>query len=381
MYINRFDTLLGYEKTLKPMRAARVSAVLHKRYRYSLSDNNNSESKEVLAEAEFIVYALQTGYKPEPYNEYPCSKCIVRNCIGRESCNKVKTTYYMSNGKFSTKISKTGYSFAKWLMSEGLTTFDAVQERISMETAEAEALKHKAADLEQQNQSAAIAERQADENHTQWLREAIRNYGGLNTPEGEKILIQRDVWLDILGTYDDAAKGLLVLIDNIDKPLCRRDLISRLHNGNVASIKTFECITGIKLAKTYKARKTQLEQISTADYVERPKQYKPRVNPNKIDYNTPFYICNIDGKFVEAAGRLWQYNGYDFYIQKDSKRLYKATEGRSGILVTDSCPTLENLYGSVKNIMAQMGDKFGANIQQKIERNGLSPLYTNQSDV
>ena len=380
MNINRFDTLLGYEKTLIPMRAARALDTLQNVFRYTLRDENNNEVKEVFTEAEFIVYTLQSGRTPEPHQEYPCSKCTVGYCISHETCTKGKTMYYMTDNEYSTQITKTGFDFAQWLITEGLTTFDSVQERIAHVNAETEASKHKAAELERQSQEKAAAEKQAEDDYKQWLQEAVRNYGGLNTPEGEKVLIQRDVWLDVLGEYSENARGLLVLIDNIDKPYCRRNLISRLHNDNLASIKTFECITGIKLAKTYKARKAQLEQITKADYADQPRQYKPRRVSVKTEYDTPFYILNRDGEYVEAIGRLWQHNGCDFYIQKDSKGLYKATEGRTGATFCDPCTTLSKLYDTIKSRIEQMGDTFEANVQRYIERNGLSPLYGKQSN-
>ena len=58
-------------------------------------------------------------------------------------------------------------------------------------------------------------------------------------------------------------------------PLCKEEVISRLYNGNKASIKVFECLTGLKLPKAYKERKTYLESLTSADFKEMT-GYKPQ---------------------------------------------------------------------------------------------------------
>jgi hypothetical protein len=181
---------------------------------------------------------------------------------------------------------------------------------------------------------------------------------------------------------------LLVLIDNIENLRCRRDLISRLHNHNVASIKTFEHITGIKLDKTHKKRIAQLELIQKSDYTAKPKHYKPRKSKEQADYNDIFYKkrLNEDGisiDFVEARGRLWNYDGYDFFItyaKKGDKISYTVTEGKTGILVT-SGNTLKEVQAAAKEITNNMrGGKpletpFAAILERNIKNHGISPLY------
>lgn len=78
----------------------------------------------------------------------------------------------------------------------------------------------------------------------------------------------RRIFDNICGSASTAALNyrLLALIHNYDNPLCRADIISRLHNGNRASIKTFEHITGLTLPKTYKERREYLAGISSADF-------------------------------------------------------------------------------------------------------------------
>ena len=69
--------------------------------------------------------------------------------------------------------------------------------------------------------------------------------------------------------------SLVALIHNFDDPYCKEEIISRLHNDNKASIKIFECITGLKLPKSYKDRKVYLEGLTTKDF-KGIIEYKPR---------------------------------------------------------------------------------------------------------
>jgi hypothetical protein len=191
--------------------------------------------------------------------------------------------------------------------------------------------------------------------------------------------------MDAYGEYNERARELLVMIDNIDNPRCKKDIISRLHNGNWCSIKTFEHITGIKLEKTQKARRAQIETITKADYKDTPKQFKPRKTTEKVEYSDTFYKVefNYDTKkseFVEAIGRLWRYNGYDFYVAHIGDN-YRCTEGKTGLLVS-SGNTLKEVQDLAKQLTNNMrGGKplqvpFAYMISQAIEKSGLSPLYT-----
>jgi hypothetical protein len=168
-------------------------------------------------------------------------------------------------------------------------------------------------------------------------------------------------------------------------------LISRLHNDNVASIKTFGYITGIKLSRIYKERRIQLETITKADYTEQPKQYKPRKNSVEADYNSVFYMKNRggDGKtveFVESRGRLWNYGGYEFFIVVDEqgKMKYSITEGKTGLIAARGT-TLKEAQDSVRELVNREGTPsqrtFADIVTLTVERDGISPLYQTDLDI
>jgi len=198
----------------------------------------------------------------------------------------------------------------------------------------------------------------------------------------------RDIFFDIIGQFDESAKTLLVLIDNIGSKRCRRDLINRLHNGNTAGIKTFEQITGIKLAKTQKERSIQLETITKSDYTSRPKQYIPRTPKNEAEYNDIYYKyakCGkgINPEFVESKGQIWKTNGYDFFIAFNDNNYpatYAITEGKTGYKVA-SGSTLEETQDIVRDLLNNihigkpMDIPFAEMIEKAINKTGISPLY------
>lgn len=380
MKINKFTSLLGYEKTLIPMRAARAETALSKQYRYSLINSDGTDmGKEVLSEAEFIAYALQSGRRPQSYVERPCAKCQESYCVSEESCTKAKTLHKMTDGKYGTKITKTGYNFANYLINAGLVTYEAVQEQINNENTEKEKAAQEAALVLEEQKRKAEVEAKAEADYEKWLNETTAHYG-TSVSENEKLLIQKDIFMHLVGIFNPRVVQLLVLIDNIENPRCRRDIISLLHNDNDASIKTFEHVTGIKLAKTYKARKAQLEKITKADYRDM-KQYKPRKQAVEAEYNDIFYILSRESGyvFVECRGRLWRYGGFDFYIQKYGEGHYKATEGRSGLLVTINNKTLDDLKKDVADKVT--GSGFSNAIDRSIEKYGLSPIYSPNNEA
>jgi hypothetical protein len=200
----------------------------------------------------------------------------------------------------------------------------------------------------------------------------------MTVSENEKMLIQKEIFIHLAGGFDNRAIRLLVLIDNIDNPRCRRDIVSQLHNNNIASIKTFERITGIKLAKTNKERKAQLETISKTEYSE-PKHYKPRKVAVKTEYNDTFYIfrrAENGFEYVECKGKLWRYNNMDFFVQKCEEKHYKATEGKTGLSVASGCKTLSELKKAITEKMSKKG--VDAVIERHLEEYGISPMFEAQ---
>jgi hypothetical protein len=125
-----------------------------------------------------------------------------------------------------------------------------------------------------------------------------------------------------------------------------------------------------------------------SDYTTEPKQYKPRKPIETPGYADIFYEKHNakDGKsveFIKAQGRLWKYNGYDFYIARTKKgaaALYKITEGKTGILIA-SKNTLKEVQDAARDITKNirggqpMNTPFAIIVEQNIKNHGISPLY------
>ena len=358
------DSTIGYSETLNKLQAARVEKILNEMFRYTEFD----ESKAIYSRKAFIVNRLELGCTPkfDTYNEYSSKHERVIE----------KSRYIMlyPHENLCCEITKTEYNFVIYLLNEiGLKNIDSFIEKENAEKEAARLLKIK----EEQAQKDADEKAELEEEEYKiWFREQCGKYDNEIT-----IDIQKAIFLDTCGSYSDHAKGLLVLIDNIDNQLCRKQLISWLNNGNKASIKTFEHITGIILEKTAKKRILQLENIKKSDYASELIAYKARKKPVKSGFSDKFYIAvSRNGGLVyeERYGLLWKCRGYDFYIEKIKEGFFRVSEGKTGSMFLEKRGTLSDTYTETKNKIDRIGTLGLDNyINEHTKKHGISPLYQN----
>ena len=336
--------------------------------------NGRKKCDKTMSEAEFIVESMRAGKIPGIRIVRTCIICQPFQCDDDELCKRGKTIYCLADDTLASQISETGYEFANYLIDSGLIAVDP--ERLKP------AVKEAAPDTQtaEQEEQLVLDALTSETDFIEWLRKAVSIYGINNKQEIEKLLVLKDIFLDIAGIYDDNAKSLLVVIDNVENPICRKDLIKRLTNNNKASILAFEHVTGIKLAKSLKDRNAQLEKITRADYAAHPSQYKSKLTADQEAYNDTFYIAGQKPDksitFVESRGRKWRYSDYDFFIQRHGTGLYMATEGKTGLKVAADCKSIEELQEAVKK--KADSDGFGKRIEGSVEKNGISPLYKDE---
>ena len=103
------------------------------------------------------------------------------------------------------------------------------------------------------------------------------------------------IFFAIYGQENAWNYSLAVCINNYNNPLCKEEVIARLHNDNKASIKIFECLTGLKLPKGYKERKAYLESISVSNFKEAV-DYKPRKKREKKERRKNFISMSVHQK-------------------------------------------------------------------------------------
>lgn len=248
MYKKIEGTYLGFTDHIREPQKTRTETTLDKPIRHD---------GHIYNMVTFLVGGLTEGRKPEKKENVQWYKKNGELCRPR-----TEYRFLTPDGRQYTEIKKTEFDFCIHCIKNGLTTYDSVDDYIKKENdRKAEQMR-----LRQEEEQRAKARALQEETRRLQTEDVIRQTLE-NLPNAEKELMSR-IFENICGSASTAALNyrLLALIHNYDNPLCRADIISRLHNGNRASIKTFEHITGLTLPKTYKERREYLESISSADF-------------------------------------------------------------------------------------------------------------------
>lgn len=245
MEIKRF---LGFTDSIKEPRKTKVEKVLGALYRYNGKIYNT---------VEFLCIKLLEGCYPDKEENYQYYK---RN--GELSKPKTLYKYWNPDGKCYFELNKTQYDFICYLLESGLNTEESMLAYDMADMERIEALKQ--TELEEK------ARQEAEERKIEEEKERIKR---IITEESQHILPEEkevvdSIFLSMYGKENSWNYSLVALIHNFDNPYCKAEIISRLHNDNKASIKIFECITGLKLPKSYKERKTYLEKLTISDFKE-----------------------------------------------------------------------------------------------------------------
>jgi len=248
MDINIEDTYLGFTDNLKPMQKVRAEKTL---------DNLIRHNGNIITNKEFILIKLQEGLIPGI--EEDCSY-YSRKLQGE---TKPKTDYRLKDqdGSFY-HITKTEYNYALYLLGNNFLNEQKVKEFI---VAENNRLLQSAQDefnqKQQEKERKETLERQKQE-FDNWLTEQAKNYNNNNKLDIAKIII-----VDVQGQYNELMLcEFIVLIENIDNPICKDMLKSWLHTHNTTSKKVFYHITGIKLPSTDKGTMPLLDSLSKENF-------------------------------------------------------------------------------------------------------------------
>lgn len=317
---------------------------------------------------DYLCLKLLEGYYLEKVENYTYYK---RN----GELTKPKTLYKFVNksGKTYIELKKTEYDFVEYLINNGYTTESVMEKAIADHKERMENLK------KQQEEEQRIAlekeehERKETERIKALLAEDMENLPGIETK------IVDDVFMDIYGAENKWNYSLLPLIRHYDIPYCKNKVKERLHNGNKASIKIFECVTGMKLPKGYKERMQYLESITSSDFKE-PVEYKPRKKAEQKEKDIQeVYIAfhNKDhSEWRKVIAECFTKYGIDFFILRDNDE-WKISVKRVGLLIAKGKTRSEAMENLKVNI-----DKMGnaeqmiENARKTIEKSaGVNPLY------
>lgn len=365
MKINIKNTYFGFTDNLKPMQKAKVENTLNSLIRYNGS---------ILTEKEFVYIKLSLENAiPEQVENYQYYK-------KNGELSKPKTDYRLNfidpkhNVECYSEINKTLYEFACYLLENDFLNEQKVLEYITEEENRFQAAKQ--IELERQQKEQEERERREQEriNFKNWLTEQANNYN--NT---EKLELQKEIFLNEVGTYNTNAIKLLVLIDNFDDPQCKDELREWLAYYNTASLKTFFHITGINLGHTDKAIQERLNNITSKDFqgmikFKPRKQKEERIEKEIITETFYIMIPSPSPHFEEVTGEAIQKHGLNLFI-RESNGKYLLSECKSGMLVC-SGGTKKEVFDNLKRIIDQYTlEGINKRLNELIDKYGISPKY------
>ena len=243
--IKRF---LGYTDGIKEPRKTKVDNELSRCYSYKGNIYNA---------VEFLCTKLLEGCYLEKEENYTKLK---RN--GERTKPKTLYMFFDKDERRYFEMNKTQYDFVSYLIDKGFNTEESILTYDKADTEHFKALQ-KAEEEEKARQEEEKRRREEElEKFKEWMYTESENI-----PDFQKEIIDA-IFLSMYGTENSWNYSLAVCINNYNNPLCKEEVISRLHNDNKASIKIFECLTGLKLPKGYKERITYLEGLTVSDFKE-----------------------------------------------------------------------------------------------------------------
>ena len=286
---------LGFTDGIKEPRKTKVENELSRCYSYKGNIYNA---------VEFLCTKLLEGCYLEKEENY---QYVKRN--GEMSKPKTLYMFFDKDVRRYFEMNKTQYDFVQYLIDKGLNTEESILAYDKADTELFEALQ-KAEDEEKARQEEEKQRREEEkEKFKSWMFSESENI-----PQFQKDIID-SIFLAIYGTENSWNYSLAVCINNYNNPLCKEEVISRLHNDNKASIKIFECLTGLKLPKGYKERISYLKGLTASDFKE-PVDYKPRKKAEKKEevQKEEFYTFMGDNSWRKVIAEPITKYGMDMFI-------------------------------------------------------------------
>lgn len=362
-YIMEIKRYLGFTDGIKEPRKTKVENELSASYRYN---------GQIYNAVTFLCMKLLEDCYPEKEENYQYYK---RN--GELSKPKTLYMYMNPDGKCYFELNKTQYDFVCHLLENGLNTEESILAYDKADIERVEALKK----AEQEEKARQEAEERKRSEERERMKRIIAEETQYILQEEKEIV--DSIFLDIYGKENSCNYSLVALIHNFDDPYCKEEIISRLHNDNKASIKIFECITGLKLPKSYKERKMYLEGLTLADFKEMT-EYKPREKKVKKEIQEEeFYISERmhDGmRWTKVLAEPFTKYGVDMFI-RCSNGNFSISIAEAGMKVCDGrtkteCINKREQFVDDKGIelFLQMIKKVTNDIYNAI---GLNPRYKN----
>lgn len=352
---------LGFTDGIKEPRKTKIENELDRLYRY----NGN-----ICNAITFLCIKLLEGCYPEKEENYQYYK---RN--GELSKPKTLYKYMNPDGKCYFELNKTQYDFVCYLLEKGLNTEESILAYDKADIERMEVIKQ--GEQEEKARQEAEEQRKAEEkeNFKIWMHKESEKI-----PDFQKEIID-SIFFAIYGQQNIWNYSLAVCINNYNNPLCKEEVISRLHNDNKASIKIFECLTGLKLPKGYRERKKYLESITVSDFKEAV-DYKPRKKREEKEVQKEEFYINErtpEGQqWTKVIAEPFTKYGVDMFI-RCSGGIYSISLAEAGIKVCDGKTKTECVNNLKKFVDDRGKETFLQMVKDATEKMykaaGINPRY------
>lgn len=360
-YIMEIKRYLGFTDGIKEPRKTKVENELSRSYRYN---------GKIYNAVTFLCVKLLEGCYPEKEENY-------QYCKRNGELSKPKTLYMYMNldGKCYFELNKTQYDFVCYLLENSLNTEETILAYDKADIEHMEAIKQ--AKQEEMARQEAEEQRKAEEkeNFKIWMHKESEKI-----PEFQKEIID-SIFFAIYGQQNTWNYTLAVCINNYNNPLCKEEVIARLHNDNKASIKIFECLTGLKLPKGYKERKAYLDSISVLDFKETV-DYKPRKKREEKEVQKEEFYINErtpEGqRWTKVIAEPFTKYGVDMFI-RCSNGNFSISLAKAGMKVCDGRTKTECINKLKKFVDDRGKETFLQMVKDATEKmykvTGINPRY------
>lgn len=340
---------LGYTDGIKEPRKTKVENELSRCYSYKGNIYNA---------VEFLCTKLLEGCYLEKEENYQYMK---RN--GEMSKPKTLYMFFDKDVRRYFELNKTQYDFVCYLIDKGLNTEESILTYDKADAERFEALqKAEAEEKSRQEEDKRRREEEKDRFKSWMLSESE------NVPQFQKDIID-SIFLAIYGTENSWNYSLAVCINNYNNPLCKEEVISRLHNDNKASIKIFECLTGLKLPKGYKERIAYLEGLTVSDFKEAV-DYKPRKKAEHTEekevQKEEFYTLMCDNSWKKVIAEPITKYGMDMFIHFEND-VWKISHAEVGMSLA-SGKTKTECMQKLKELVDSKGMDFLNNRLEEVKK-------------
>lgn len=338
---------LGFTDGIKEPRKTKVENELSRCYSYKGNIYNA---------VEFLCTKLLEGCYLEKEENY---QYVKRN--GEMSKPKTLYMFFDKDVRRYFELNKTQYDFVCYLIENGLNTEESILAYDKVDVERVEALQR----AEEEEKARQEEEKQRREEEKEKFKEWMF-LESENIPQFQKDIID-SIFLAIYGTENSWNYSLAVCINNYNNSLCKEEVISRLHNDNKASIKIFECLTGLKLPKGYKERVAYLEGLTASDFKEAV-DYKPRKKAEKKEevQKEEFYTLMCDNSWKKVIAEPITKYGMNMFIHFENG-VWKISHAEVGMSLA-SGKTKTECMQKLKELVDSKGMDFLNNRLEEVKK-------------